>query len=469
MQEDLKMNTFIHTIAERNKGLLIALLSLGFPMAAFSQLGSYESHDHPQEFLMEVNENGVSKLQTPTGQVVQYREFVTLGVQQLISMGKGSAVRGSQNKSADCPTFNIIYKDQLVGSGKGFDDPTNGAKRREVLEAAFDYISNVIQNSGSADIMVDVSNGTIPANYTGQFAVSKPVYTVANGYNQNHMLKHIINGTDPNVSNPDGTIEFNFNNSLNYFYDYPAEPGGNQFDFYTICLHEICHLLGFTSNIGSTGVSEATTAPQMFSSFDQYLRTQDGNPLLNNFSVSPTSNLVSNSITFDLQNGNFAPVYSPSTYSGSSLDHFDNTRSSGQPYLMNPGLSRGQTVHFLSQEEAMVLQLLGYTIDIGVATSVGDEFSSTYSESPVVGELYPNPSSKDKPVKINISNVKEKDILVVVYDILGRQAYSKVIVNEGMEGGSYTAVDPSHNLAAGMYIVVGSTKDELFNKKLIIR
>ena len=84
--------------------------------------------------------------------------------------------------------------------------------RREVLEAAFDYISNVIQNSGSADIMVDVSNGTIPANYTGQFAVSKPVYTVANGYNQNHMLKHIINGTDPNVSNPDGTIELDCEN-----------------------------------------------------------------------------------------------------------------------------------------------------------------------------------------------------------------------------------------------------------------
>lgn len=463
------MKKVLYTLSSLNSGVAAILLTLGLPLAAFSQAGSYESHDHPKEFLIESIENGVSKLKTPTGQDVVYRELVTLGVPQLLSMGKGSAVRGTQNKSAECPTFNLIYKDRLVGSGKGFDDPSFGAQRAEVLEAAFAYISNMIQNSGSADIMIDVSNGTIPSNYTGQFAVSKPVYTVSNGYNQNHVMKHILTGTDPNVSNPDGTIEFNFNPSLNYFYEYPSEPGGNQFDFYTICLHEICHLLGFTSNIAATGVSEATTAPQMFSSYDQFLRTQDGNPLLNGSSVSPTSNLISNSITFDLQNGDFAPVYSPSTFSGSSLDHFDNTRSNGQPFLMNPGLSRGQTVHYLSHEEAMVMQILGYTIDVGVATSVNDEFSSQYTDNPVVGELYPNPSSKDKPVKINISNVKERDILVVVYDILGRQAYSKVIVNEGMEGGTYTAVDPSHNLAAGMYIVVGSTKDELFNKKLIIR
>jgi len=383
-------------------------------------------------------------------------------------MGKTEVASGSTTggaKSADSPSFTITYKDRLIGSGKGFDDPQHGESRRDALKAAFDYFALMIKNTGSADI--EISESSLTNNL--QFAISSPIYQVGPGFKQNNVMRHIFTGIDPDASNPDGTIQFSFHPNYNYSYDFSGDPSGGQYDFYTICLHEICHLLGFTSNIGSGGVSVVSSVPTLFTTYDELLRTADGNPLIVNNVVNPLSNLTSNSVVFELGNGNAAPVYGPSTFGGSSLSHFDNTRSSGETFLMNPGLSRGQTKRFLSHEEALVFQQLGYTIDLGVATSVSDEFSNQYTEAAVVGELYPNPSSKDKPVKINMSNVKEREILVIVYDILGRQAYSKVLMNDGGEGGTYTAIDPSHNLAAGMYIVVGSTKDELFNKKLIIR
>jgi hypothetical protein len=59
------------------------------------------------------------------------------------------------------------------------------------------------------------------------------------------------------------------------------------------------------------------------------------------------------------------------------------------------------------------------------------------------------------------------EVLVIVYDMMGRESYSKVILNRG--AGPLTAIDPHNNLKPGMYIVVGSSNDELFNERLVIR
>ncbi|MFC2176148.1 T9SS type A sorting domain-containing protein [Bacteroidota bacterium] len=84
----------------------------------------------------------------------------------------------------------------------------------------------------------------------------------------------------------------------------------------------------------------------------------------------------------------------------------------------------------------------------------------------LVSNLYPNPSSVAEGVQINIGKVEAQEILVIVYDMTGRESYSKVILNKGQ--GPITAIDPYHNLSPGIYLVIGSTKEELFNRKLII-
>ena len=61
-----------------------------------------------------------------------------------------------------------------------------------------------------------------------------------------------------------------------------------------------------------------------------------------------------------------------------------------------------------------------------------------------------------------------KEILVIVYDILGNELYSKVIVS-GFIGDTVTAVDPGSNLKPGIYTVTGTNGNILYQQKLIIQ
>jgi hypothetical protein len=154
------------------------------------------------------------------------------------------------------------------------------------------------------------------------------------------------------------------------------------------------------------------------------------------------------------------PVFSPSTFTGGSIDHFDSNRKSGD-FLMHPSLSKGKRIGQLHADEALTLQRLGYDVNIGVATSVSD------IEVPhVTASIYPNPAPQNSAIRVNLKGNTANEILVVVYDMMGRESYSKVIMTN-VEG-PYTAIDPHNNLAAGMYVVIGSNKNELFNEKLII-
>ncbi|MFC2176147.1 T9SS type A sorting domain-containing protein, partial [Bacteroidota bacterium] len=104
------------------------------------------------------------------------------------------------------------------------------------------------------------------------------------------------------------------------------------------------------------------------------------------------------------------------------------------------------------------------SVEDDLVTSIGTEVENQIN---VVSNLYPNPSRVAEGVQINIGKVEDSEILVIVYDMTGRESYSKVILNNG-GGGPITAIDPYNNLTPGIYLVVGSTKEELFNQKLII-
>ena len=163
---------------------------------------------------------------------------------------------------------------------------------------------------------------------------------------------------------------------------------------------------------------------------------------------------------FDNLNGVSTPVYAPSSFSAASIDHFDNLRSTDK-FVMNYSLSKGEYYRYLHQDEANALVRLGYDINISMATAV-ENLPQSNSDA----RIYPNPATSGEGVKINLQGVNKPEILVVVYDMLGRVSYSKVVMNKG--SGPLTAIDPHNNLAPGMYIVIGSSKDELFNQKLVI-
>jgi hypothetical protein len=133
---------------------------------------------------------------------------------------------------------------------------------------------------------------------------------------------------------------------------------------------------------------------------------------------------------------------------------------------MHPSLTNGHAFKQLHEDEVRVLEQLGYTVNYSIATSV-DEFDVQGVPVRMLSGLYPNPAFNSESIRIDLGEIEGDEVLVIVYDMMGRQSYSKVIINYGP--GPVTAIDPYHNLTPGMYIVIGSTKDELFNEKLVIK
>lgn len=81
----------------------------------------------------------------------------------------------------------------------------------------------------------------------------------------------------------------------------------------------------------------------------------------------------------------------------------------------------------------------------------------------------PNPSDGTN-VTIQIANTSKesKEVLVVVHDVMGREAFSKVVTT--FRDGSFSiAFDPSQRLASGVYLITASSDDEIINQRLIIK
>ncbi|MBL4657336.1 MAG: T9SS type A sorting domain-containing protein, partial [Flavobacteriales bacterium] len=79
--------------------------------------------------------------------------------------------------------------------------------------------------------------------------------------------------------------------------------------------------------------------------------------------------------------------------------------------------------------------------------------------------VLPNPS-KGK-MNVTIKSKGEEEVLVVVQDMLGRVHYSKVIFPD--KGEYHLAVDPYCKLNPGVYLVVGSSDNMLYKKKVVVQ
>ncbi|MCB9187019.1 MAG: T9SS type A sorting domain-containing protein [Flavobacteriales bacterium] len=406
------------------------------------------------------------------GEPIPIHDVFRLAAEEISSNGWGKSVSKPESRGLrdGGPTFNLTYLDQVNGTGIGFDDPNLGALRRGTLEAAFEYFASVIEDVGTADIEIRESFSGNPIS--NPFAYSAAYYFGSKGFNEPFTSVHLTTGNDPYGPYPDAYMQFNFHSNLDYHYGVSSLPNSSQYDFYTIALHEILHVLGFTSYSTANGASAASA--DVYTSFDEFLADVNKNPV---FEVNGSGSgavvdkpddgvLTSNQIWFELYPGQFAPVFSPDPFNGSSIDHFDNSRSDDGQYLMHPSLTNGDAFKMLHEDEVRVMEKLGYTVNYSIATAIEEGFTEG-SPVQVTSGLYPNPAFSSSAVKVDIGQVDANEILVIVYDMMGRQSYSKVILNHGP--GPVTAIDPYHNLTPGMYIVVGSTKDELFNEKLVIK
>ena len=447
------------------------MILTAFGQVAFAQDVVMMDGNNPKDDALYLKTvKGSTTLVDGHGHTINAHSVFRTDISERISRGWAKRVdRGEErsiSRGADAgPVFNLTYLDVVNSTGKGFADAQKGAQRRATLEAAFQYFSQSIDDEGEVDIEIRESFEGSPSS--NPFAYSASYYFGAVGFNRSFTQQHILSGNDPYPDFPDGYIQFNFHSGMSYHFSKHDMPADDQFDFYTIALHEIMHLIGFTSYLDIQGNSAAS--PGVFTEFDELLRDINMDPLITITGsgqsaqvVGPVASLLTNSqVWSELETGGHAPVYSPQYFTGSSCDHFDNSRGNGN-YVMHPSLSRGNAFKLLDGEEVTALTGLGYQMDISMATGLQDQ-----GPLEAIGNLYPNPARKGNGIEINVGQRSGKEILVIVFDMLGRESYSKVVVQD--EPGPVMAIDPYNNLSAGMYIVIGSTDDELFNQKLVIR
>lgn len=81
--------------------------------------------------------------------------------------------------------------------------------------------------------------------------------------------------------------------------------------------------------------------------------------------------------------------------------------------------------------------------------------------------VYPNPSD-GTDIRISMKVEKVEEVLIVVYDMLGKEYYSKVIlINQGDE--NVFGIDPSGKLSPGIYMITATAKKEIFSKRIIVK
>jgi Secretion system C-terminal sorting domain len=294
--------------------------------------------------------------------------------------------------------FILTFQDIERQNGRGFNDPTFGNQRLEVVRQVFRELSDFLQTpSATARVRIDIQES---ATGSGFIALATPMisfpYQNVAGVLDNEVANTIISGVDSYIglweafsptitttSLPHAQIQFNFPSTLNvdnkFHYDLTTGNLDNtKLDFYTIALHEAFHCLGFSANMIQNGGSQYHTR------YASLLHYQDNGtpPLLtynstNNYTIFSTNGRTNplnlgcgqnNGIIFKGQNLSNQPIFTPGTWSaGSSLSHFEcdpdctgNTpQQNVMQYCSKPG-SNGVFRH-PSQAEADALCDLGYT------------------------------------------------------------------------------------------------------------
>ncbi len=296
----------------------------------------------------------------------------------------------------------VIWDFNYVDVGVGFNDPTEGADRRNALETAANFVSSFL-TSYTATIQMDVDGstsggGTLAAagsDFNG--AVFNPGFG-----SQGDVMIKILGGPDPSP-NRDGSVTWNFTD-FTWELDNDFQPG--EFDFFSTAVHELLHALGFVSDIaenGNDGFNTPPGTPGTWAPFDQFLSDFSGTPI-----IDPTTFILDQTRwdTTRLSNdGNGVPgcgagilfngpnavaanggqpvqIYSPSTWEpGSSGSHLDDNcytvPGNVSTFMMEAQTIDGLGVRTISPLEIGLLRDIGYT-QFGVQVTNVPEPSTIY-------------------------------------------------------------------------------------------
>ncbi len=270
---------------------------------------------------------------------------------------------GTPHASAQI-SWNVTFDDVINTTGLGFDDPAQGATRRETFARVTEYVSSIFSDSATLDFSVRNSRniGSGPLASAGTLYASDP-----SGFTNGLLSDHVLTGSDPAPGTRDGQATFDFGYNWNSGL---SAPSASQFDLFSVTLHEITHAFGFATLADANGeslISHSTSG--VFGVWDSYISLGNGTPLFSSENgatfTGSAADLTSGDVWFTgpyarAQNrGNPIPIHAPGTFApGSSLSHIASTL----PAVMNPSISAGQLRREYTNLDIAILQDLGYSL-----------------------------------------------------------------------------------------------------------
>jgi len=343
-------------------------------------------------------------------------------------------------------TFNLTYQDV----GVGFNDPSVGATRQATMTAAANYIASQIDARGTININFDPSNTQNGVGFLGQMGTS---FFLTNGFSNGLVFQRATTGSVAGTGSSDGSGQFNFANDVNWN-NGTGQPSFQQFDLFSVALHEFTHAMGFSTRISSTGQGAQGNplgSLDTYSTYDRFIKRGSTNQFLTNtpsasFNTSGASvaDLTSNDLFFDgpitrAANGGIpVKLYGPSTFEpASSLSHVDD--SAGANAVMRRALTNGTTRRQYQNFELAML------IDFG--------WNTFNWNNGVTGNWADNVSSATNSRWQNIDN---QNMLSPVGSIT-----PNVVLKFG--GGSFNQYTSTNNLPANPFQVMRLVLDSTLN------
>jgi hypothetical protein len=102
------------------------------------------------------------------------------------------------------------------------------------------------------------------------------------------------------------------------------------------------------------------------------------------------------------------------------------------------------------------------------ASTANAQSQSFLQDEEPVFKVFPNPNLDESETFVSLQGFKAQDLLVVVFDMLGQEIYSKVEVREH-EGFLFTISSDGKKLPTGIYLITASANDKIFRQKMIVK
>ena len=272
--------------------------------------------------------------------------------------------------------FDFTFEEVVANTNAGFDDPVLGADRRAVL---IDVANNVIgkQLDHQATVRININESKDLPNNT-LAAAGQTFFVVRRSFQDGMVAAAIQEGKDPSPGEFLGSMTWDFTHDWNLSSESPAS-GEN--DFRSVALHELTHLLGFSTLIKENGHGLEDVTFDTFSRFDSFLENSTGSPLIANGRFDSLNAAISDLTTAVFFNGTHAnaandgsrvDLFADAPFSHSALSH---VRDKNDPMTVN--LNLGSSQRAWSLLDRGILLDLGYQIPDAVISNFDEVLTDT--------------------------------------------------------------------------------------------